>query len=149
MVARAARKLRPPEQVPTAEELQERWGRWLEQLYFDVVTPQSYRRRWGLLAEAGYNNEEIPRPNHVMDFLLELYSIVIAVGVGRQDDRSNDVASLARLIEDIGRHPEAVTRDWFVGRYQTFMEETAHADFDMFAGPDQPHVDADGIRADL
>lgn len=144
-----SRRVMPPGAEPEIEELRERWTRWLRRAYDDVVVLHDHQSSWDELVDAVEGNAGIPSPNHVMDFIRELYGIVIAVGIRRQADKGDDVANLRRLIDDIARHPEAVTRDWFVTKYPSFLIDVGHQTFDDFAGPGKPHVSPEVIRKDL
>jgi hypothetical protein len=136
---------------PTAAELVERWERWLTRAYSEVVVLRDYEASWDDLVDVVEANRAIPQPNHVMDFIRELYGIAVAVGIRRQSDadRQGRVANLRHVISDIGKHPEVITRDSFVAGYQEFMLDVGHETFDEFAGPGGAHVDAAIIAADL
>lgn len=143
------RRVAAPAPRPQIEELHERWERWLRRAYDDVVVLHGHQSSWDELVQAVNRNTAIPVPNHVMDFIHELYGIVIAVGIRRQADKGDDVANLRRLIDDIARNSSALTRDWFVGKYPDFLHDVGHEAFDGFAGTGQPHVSQDVIRTDL
>lgn len=134
-----------------SSEIRERWARWLDAIYDDVLTLRLYQANWVEMREVLEANPSIPQPNHVADWIYDLYGIVMAVGVRRQGDRGEDVATLGRLIDDVARHPEAMPRGFFVGRYPDFLREhgTADADFDGFAQPGAACIDPDIIRRDL
>lgn len=86
---------------PPAAELHERWARWLQRSYDDVVLLHGYQAQWDELVDVVESNPHIPVPNHVMDFVRDLYGVTIAVGIRRQADKSDDVANLRRLINDV------------------------------------------------
>jgi hypothetical protein len=144
-----ARRIAPPNPEPQIGELRERWDRWLQRAYDDVVVLHGHQASWDELVQAVEGNDAIPTPNHVMDYIHELYGIVIAVGIRRQADKGDDVANLRRLIDDIARHPTALTREWFVAKYPDFMRDVGHATFDEFAGLGQQSVSQETIRRDL
>jgi len=108
-----------------------------------------YQASWDELVDIVEGNPYIPAPNHVMDFIRETYGVVIAVGVRRQADKSADVANLRRLINEVARHPGALTREWFVGRYPDGMRDVGHSEFDKFAGYEGDAVDPKIVRDDL
>ena len=147
---KASRTVAPPAAPePSAEELRDRWGRWLQRCSNDIIVLHGHQGSWDELRAVVDANIHIPVPNHVMDFVADLYAIVIAVGVRRQADRADDVANLRRLIDDVARHPAALPREWFVARYPEFMRDQGERDFDKFTKPGGAFVDPAIIRDDL
>ncbi len=134
---------------PTAADLVERWERWLTRAYAEVVVLRDYEASWDDLDDAVKANRAIPQPNHVMDFIQQLFGIAVAVGIRRQSDADRRAANLRRVISEIGDNPGVITRDAFVADYQELMRDVGHADFDKFAGPGGMHVDAAIIATDL
>ena len=139
-----------PGPVPIDDETQrDRWSRLLDRAYSDIVVLHDYQASWDELVAVVDDNPYIPAPNHVMDFVRDLYGIVVAVGVRRQVDRNGDVAGLARLIDEIARSPTTLTRAWWLERYPAHLEDLGNADFDQFAGPGGSIVDPEIVRKDL
>jgi hypothetical protein len=150
-VRSVARRVAPPDRTPppTPAELHERWGRWLRRSYDDIVLLHGYQAQWDELVDVVDSNRHIPQPNHVMDFVRDLYGVTIAVGIRRQADKSDDVANLRRLINDVARHPYALTRSWFIDRYPDFLRDVGAIDFEKFARAGEETVDPEIIRKDL
>ena len=136
---------------PTAAELIEPWERWLTRAYNEVVVLRDYEASWDELVDVVKANRAIPQPNHVMDFIRELYGVAVAVGIRRQSDadRQGRVANLRHVISDICEHPGVITRASFVARYEEFMREVGHKTFDGFAGAGGAQIDAGIVAADL
>lgn len=148
-VRRLSRRIAPAPASPGEEELRQRWSRWLERAQEEIVIMHDHQASWDDLVDIVEGNPYIPAPNHVMDFIRDLYGIVIAVGVRRQADKSEDVANLRRLMNEIARHPDALKREWFVDRYPEFMRDVGQTEFDQFAGPGGHAVDPEIVRRDL
>ena len=59
--------------------------------------------------------------------------------------------SLRRILEELRRHPEIVSREYFVGLYggEDGMKEMGHRTFDSLAGPGAERLDSKRIEQDL
>jgi hypothetical protein len=140
----------------------EMWRTWLgdepkgETIYAQVVEMMAYRQTWDVFADV-YNNA----PPVVQDdatFLLWFrlgFARSQALGVRRMADRSSEVVSLARLIDNVWRYPWVLTRDRYVAMQGTDDDivRMANGWFDSMAGtghymdPRIPARDFDDLQA--
>ena len=128
--------------------LRQRWLVWYERAHEDIVSLHSHQASWDELVAVVRRNPAIPEPNHILDFIADLYAPTIALGIRRQADRRSDVENLRRLIDDIANHPETLTREWYVAKYSEEMQSVGHTTFDRFAGVGQDATSEAVIRKD-
>ena len=81
------------------------------------------------------NNKNIQKPTLFPRWILNNYAHSIAVGIRRLSDKDTRSISLYKLIDDISKNREAITRSYYVSRYNKWMrkEGLADRDFDQFA----------------
>jgi hypothetical protein len=131
-----------------AERLREMWLDWLDKIETDVYDLHLNRERWTKLIEMGENVDPILEPWDFVRWVGGLYAIAQAVVIRRQST-TGDHISFGNLLRDIERHPEALTREWHIARYEPSPAPTwAADDFDKFAGTGELHVDPGIVRAD-
>ena len=133
----------PP--VPHSDQLHEQWVERIHRITNELYSVHHYRDLWRKLAEIT-SDANLP-PSLFFDALGVWYAATQAVAVRRQLDRRRDVVSLWRLLDEMARHPEVMTRDRHVALWDGDDARHANANFDRFSGgADQIAVDR--IRAD-
>lgn len=142
------------------------WPRWREQL--ELITQETYRlhhyrQLWRELAEI--TQAANLAPSVFFDALPVWYVSTQGAAVRRQLDRRRDSLSLIRLLEDIGRNSELVTRDRHIAVWHEKARAAGGADadklgeglrlrdanrnFDRFAGAGRDTIDRALVSADV
>lgn len=88
-----------------------KWLGWLARLDEDVTLLWHNRQMWNDLRAMIDANSAIPHAWFFLDWVTTLYVGGQAMGIRRQADTKYDVASLARLLKDIGSKPGVLSRD--------------------------------------
>lgn len=144
----AARRIRPLQERTPAES-QALWESMLPLIRDDLIHLHSVRARFELLVDAS-KGSSIPQPNHILDFVAGLYASEMLLGIRRQTDRDRRTASMRRLMADLATYPQHASRDWYVTKYSSSMQEIAHRTFDGFSRRDgDAYVDPKRIHSDL
>jgi hypothetical protein len=146
-----------------ADVIWQRWREQLERITQETYRLHHYRQLWRELAEIT-QAANLP-PSVFFDALPIWYVSTQGAAVRRQLDRRADSLSLIRLLEDIGRNSELVTRDrhiaaWHeqardagVGEADALCEQLrlrdANGNFDRFAGAGRDTIDRALVRADV
>jgi hypothetical protein len=141
--------------VAAGSGIPERWTLWLEVLYRHIVELHHDSALWNELVEIIETNRGIPDPWFFLDWVGRLWASTMAVGIRRLDDRHPKSISLARLITDIGKHPELVSREHYRALYaetypdDDWMQRRADEEYDenVGRGLDAPPVDL--VKRDL
>ena len=96
-------------------------------------------------------NERIQAPSLLYNWLVDNYVDSITIRVRRLTDHDTRCISLYRLIEDISKNHEAITRDYYVSRYHKQMREEGFADrdFDRFANKGNNLISEYKLRKDM
>ena len=127
----------------------ERWRSWLE----ESIRPHIYTinlHRY-VYEELGKITADRDLPaSYFFDFVIETYAVSQAVAVRRLADRNQKVISLASLLKGIAAKPSLLTREFYVGLYDSEDERAADRNFDThFAGASKEHLDHRVVAADL
>ena len=69
------------------------------------------------LAKIIENNSAINVPNHFYDFIKLNFLSHSVVSIWRQIDKNGNSLSLINLLNEILKHPETITKEWFVSHY--------------------------------
>ncbi len=139
-------------------ETPERWTQWLEVLFQHIVELHDHRAIWNELVDMVQANREIPDPWFFLDWVGRLWASTMVVGIRRLDDRDPKSVSLARLIADVGKHPELASRKHHRSRHaetypgDDWMQRRADEEYDDYVGSGLPLAemvqrDLDKLRA--
>ncbi len=100
-------------------------------------------------------NERIDKRSLFFSFFANIYIDSVVMGIRRQckKKRNDDSVSLAKLLSEIAKHPELITRSNFNELYrnsnspvkETYMRE----DFNRFADPGSSHIDGARVEKDI
>lgn len=127
------------------------WQEWVSGYEGDIIRLHLDRYFFREILAMLRTNPAIREPWHIGRWLVRIYIQAVSVGVRRQTDGRQDVLNLRRLMQDVQRNPEALSRDaWLAtwGEIGPRERELANEDFDAFsAGGD--HVDPEMVRADI
>ncbi len=137
-------------QAEIEQALYEKWRKWIERIYNEVVTLFLYRSFYRGLAEITQANDEIP-PSSFFDALGAWYATTQALAVRRQTDTGSDAISLAKLLENMAAHPQVMTRERFADLWgdEEHWRDRANEQFDAYVGEDADTISAERYRADL
>jgi hypothetical protein len=93
----------------------EKWTRWIEgpTIRVDVLTMNLQREAWREVSRIIHDHGELP-DSYWWAFMLDTYITTQAVAVRRQADTHPDVASLAKLLEELSDDAGRVTRDFWI-----------------------------------
>lgn len=96
-------------------------------------------------------NPAAQNPGHFFDTMAGWYTVNQSVGIRRQLDQGDDVATLARLLASIQKHPAVMSRERYIAHHGKNLppNHIDHEEFDRFAGAGGPHVDPKIVEADL
>lgn len=127
-----------------------KWLRWLPIIRGEieelVVARHIFNETQSIIAR----NEELREPSSFYDFLARAYASHAVIGLRRLLKSDHQSISLTRLLEDLIASPSAFPRSYYIGLYRgSVVEEYADKDFDRFASPGAPFIDADLVATDL
>jgi len=127
----------------------EKWERWLQVIYDDMVDQATSRTVFRETAAIIVGNPHIPKDSDFWDFLGQWYVDSTVMGLRRQIKVSPDGISLAGLLEDIAANPGLLSRERFVGLYPAGEQARANTAFDKHVGPGLTNIDPAGVRVDI
>ena len=113
----------------------------MEKIANQTHTLWAYRDYWRGLVEMTQANDSIP-PSTFFDALGIWYADEQTVAVRRQLDRDRRTVSLWRLIHEIAKHPEVMTRERHLSLWghEHHWRELGNANYDKFAGEDHDTI---------
>ena len=80
------------------------------------------------------NNPEIQSPRDFHDWVRKNYASAVAIHIRRELDIGSDVVSLKRLLTQIQKNPQIITKEWFKSMYKgSNAEDFAGGDFQNVA----------------
>lgn len=139
----------PGKMTPVRHGPPEAWLEHLERVTNELLVLARYRATWRPMNELAATSAAIQEQPYFVQWVSELYATTMAVGVRKLADRSRGTASLYRLLESIARHPEGVTREWYLSDIFEDWVPDFDADFSERADPEHlNHIDPRIVRAD-
>lgn len=136
----------------------EKWTRWCETTIKDnVLTMYLHRDTWREVSKIIKDNGQLP-DSYWWQFMWDTYAVTQAVAVRREADIHKDVASLGKLIQEIRDDPSRITRDFWIGLWDTddelMLMRAQQGWTKQYAGstgthldPAIPSADADALTA--
>jgi hypothetical protein len=100
-----------------ADALYEKWLKWLKTIENETMTLWLYRDYWRGLVEITQANPDLPRSSF-FDALGVWYAAAQTTAVRRQLDRDKRAVSFWRLLTEIAKHPEVMTRERHVALWR-------------------------------
>lgn len=91
-----------------------RWRSWLERIYRDVIYLAHSKRIYAGLGEIVRANRKIQIPSDFHDWASRNYGISTALAIRRLTDDRSDSVSLVRLLSEMARSPEVLSRASYV-----------------------------------
>jgi hypothetical protein len=131
-----------------ADERYRRWIDWMTRIEKATFSLFLHRYFWGELA-AMTQAASLP-PSSIFRAFGQWYAESQMAAVRRQVDRRQDTVSLWRLLDEIARYPEVMTRTRHVALWDADedLQAQAHQSFDQFAGAGRERLDPASVRAD-
>lgn len=106
----------------------EKWVSWQETISQDLIRMHGSREIYNDYLKIVTQNKKVESEGVLFhNWVIDNYVTFIAMTIRRQADdnsRHHDVISLAKLIKDIGDHPEELTRKWYISLYK---EQSDHS----------------------
>lgn len=132
------------------------WRIDLHTIFGEIVGMYHDRRIYAEVSEVHSRNPALHVDRFFCAWLSRNYGAGLAVAIRRQTDRSGDVISMGKLLEDLERNVDLLTREWFVTEHlkrasaddRTYWEHAANREFDEFAPHAAAHASAALIRED-
>jgi hypothetical protein len=92
-----------------------KWTRWIEgrTIRDDVLNMHLQRDAWREVSKIIQDHGHLP-DSYWWEFMLDTYMTTQAVAIRRQADICKDVASLAKLLQQLRGDPKRVTRDFWI-----------------------------------
>ena len=96
-----------------------KWTGWCENTIKDnVLTMYLHRDTWREVSKIIEDNGQLP-DSYWWQFMWDTYAVTQAVAVRREADIHKDVASLGKLIQEIRDDPSRITREFWIGLWDT------------------------------
>lgn len=148
---------------PVAEEaaadlLHARWSGWLKTVHREIVELHHHRHIWSELRDAIVANDPAGDGTFLAHHA-DLYVAHQAMTLRRLLDGRTDSISFRRLLKELQRQPEVMTRERYVALWDgddhrdetdsAWRRRQANATFDRFSGPGGPHLTREFVDADV
>jgi hypothetical protein len=119
----------------------QKWLIWIEKIHKDTESMLVNREIHKQYLEIVKGNKEIQSPPDFHEWTIRNYGSYIVMAIRRQLDNDNDVVSLKRLLTELKKSPQLLTKQWFrtlysnpVNNMPIPMEAFADGDFETHAG---------------
>jgi hypothetical protein len=130
-----------------------KWINWLKiiesEIYDLVVTKDIF---WQV-QEIIKNNKAIQKPSIFYDYLGDTYISYTLIGLRRQIKKDNQSISFVRLLDEIAKNSEILSRDFFRSLYSspiiTKLPDLPDIDFDKYCGSSADHISREMVENDI
>ena len=137
-------------QVGETDPRLSKWLRWMETIKGEVQSLLTVQRTNREIREMISSNPSLAKTSEFYGYLGRTYTSHVVMGLRRQLKSGNDQVSLGRLFTEMIETPQILTRQYYVSHYAgSAVADLADRDFDTFAAPGAPHVDAALIQTDF
>jgi hypothetical protein len=128
-----------------------KWNEWLSTICADVQGLLINRHIYQEVQQIIQSNAKIQVGSSFYDWMVTVYVIAMAMGVRRQLDTRSDSISFARLLGEILKHPEVLSRERYSALYEGsgISDKVVHRRFEKFSQPGHAHVDPGPVGVDL
>lgn len=153
----------------TDDERFQRWQQWIEEIWKQVADLFVFRHIYKVVRQIVASNPHLREtPNIFWWWLNYAYVTVMVMGLRRLGDRSTEVISLYRLLDDIRNHPKILSRERYLRFYErlwsqpnvasdVFLQQVVKAAviqkaeevFDASGGHGKSHIDPKAVEEDL
>lgn len=142
------------------EEMRKKWVRWLQQICEEITNLLVTKYVWDEVREIVKANPRIRVASVFYDWLTANYTAQIAAAIRRLTEVKTkwegayaDTISLGRMLDDIAKHPEVISKDYFIKRFNKTpqLKNTAWPQqlFEKFAEPGGAFISAPRIMKDF
>lgn len=127
----------------------EKWKRWFDEICLDVQALLTMRHVYYELGGIFSENPALQRPSLFYDYLATTYSTSALMGVRRQVKSDRDSISAARLLEEMKRTPEEITRERYAALHGQGPAAAGGRGLDLFTGAGKGHLKSSVVDEDL
>jgi hypothetical protein len=137
--------------MTSQDETFQKWARWIQTILDDVQGTLLNRYVFREVQSIVAANPKIHQASAFYDWMTTQYQVTASVGVRRQLDVREDSISLARLLTQVQKHPDILTRDRHVAAFteRGYPEEAGNDSFDELAGDGEPRIQPDAVAVEL
>jgi hypothetical protein len=100
------------------QNLLNNWKGALEGITSDVIDMVESRYLFTRTMEVAVANPDLGAGGFFWDHFKKNYASTMVLSIARQVDNKKEVQSLLRLLLDIKKHHESITKDWYSDEYQ-------------------------------
>src|SRR2546427_422542 len=127
----------------------EQWVKWLETIYQDIqgllTSRHIYREVQAIIAA----NPKIHQSSSFYEWMAVEYVVSTVIGVRRQVDPNSRSVSFLRLLQDIIRNPQVLSRKRYLALCAGYSADFGNDGFDEIAGYGLAHIDPVKVCAQL
>ena len=134
----SGREFVPP---TSGDPRRDKWIQWLSAIDKDLTSLAINRMVWHAFTTVWRERKSPLPPSFLFAAIGNQYATTQAVGIRRQADRRRDVASLEALLRELVSHPQLVSRQFFVGRYEWGNQWLGDRQFSSLDPRGQGHLD--------
>lgn len=95
----------------------EKWLEWMEKIHSNILALVQDANMFWEVQDIIRENPRIQKPNAFYSYLARTYLSHAAAGVLRQTELQKDSISFLRLLDEIAKNPEELSRDYFNSQY--------------------------------
>lgn len=140
-----------PEAEKKNADLRKKWKLWVDKMGRDLGDLLISHDIFEEVRQIVASNKRIQSPPTYFYWIRLNYVDSLVVRLTRLNDHDRRTISLQNLIKEIVENPEAITRDYFVSRYDKWMQDAGIADHDFndFSEPGEHFVSRSILEKDL
>lgn len=132
------------------EQTIKKWKSWLKILRREVHILLPHRLVFDETQKIIKDNVDIQKPSAFYNLLGQGYAALIVLGIRRQVKIDSKSISLAKLLTEISKQSNLVTRQDYIKLYKGSVTSIfADKTFDKFAGTGKNEIDSDLVAKDL
>ncbi len=133
-----------------SDALFQQWKGWLDTIHIDVRGLHVSRYIYRTVIDIVEANPNIQTDDTFYAWITTNYVAGQVIGIRRQLDNRTDSVSLARLLQEMIKRPQVLSRERYVALYEEeFPAEYARRNFNNLAGGGQDHVNPESVASDL
>lgn len=128
-----------------------KWTEWLEIIYKEITNLSVNRHIFWETQEIIKHNKKIQKSSSFYEFLGNAYASLAVMGIRRQLKIDKQSISFARMLDQIVKNPNIISRQRYVALYgqDPMMKEMGERDFKKFADKSGKHINPEIVLADL
>ncbi|MCI5219015.1 MAG: hypothetical protein D3914_07450 [Candidatus Electrothrix sp. LOE2] len=129
-----------------------KWLKWLKSIEEEIYQLVVYKDIFWSTQKLIKQNESIQKPSIFYRFIGDTYISYALIGIRRQIKIDRDSISFARLLDELTKNPEILSREYFRELYKgSLLEELGQADkdFNQYCGDTTNHISKSMVADDL